>query len=165
MKLGHTIEDSRAKYPELTDDIINELRSWADEHGIPGIPDAQLGIFAHSCYYDVEATKRCMSVYYRMRSDTPEFFGNRDPTIDSMQQCLKIQYVNKERTFLIGSLGKTVNGQKRMRTWWYFCLSILLFFLGRKVDIFVYQRSFRIYLHSTLSLILIFLMVGPNDGF
>ena len=93
MKLGHTINDSREKYPEITDAILEELSAWSLERGLPEIPDVQLGIFAHSCYYDLEATKRCMTVYYRQRATVPEFFGNRDPRMDYLQQSLKALYV------------------------------------------------------------------------
>lgn len=93
MKLGHTVEESRAKYPELTNEILDELREWGEEHGLSNIPDEQLALFAHSCYYDKEDSIRCMEVYYRLRATTPEFFKDRDPKTETLQHSLKALYV------------------------------------------------------------------------
>ncbi|XP_018301137.1 alpha-tocopherol transfer protein [Mycetomoellerius zeteki] len=90
MRFGHTIEDSRKKYPEITDEILDSLQKWANDRGLPNIPEEQLALFAHSCYFDIEATKRCMNVYYRMRATIPEFFNNRDSSLDNLQHSLKI---------------------------------------------------------------------------
>ena len=87
--LGHTIEESRIKYPELTNEILDELRVWGEERGLPNIPDEQLALFAHSCYFDKDASKQCMEVYYRLRATTPEFFNNRDPRADYLQHSFK----------------------------------------------------------------------------
>lgn len=92
--LGHTIEDSRAKYPELTDQVIEDLRKWTEAKGLPDVPDEQLALFTHSCYFDREATLRCMSVYYRMRATVPEFFSNRDPKSENLQHSLRALYVS-----------------------------------------------------------------------
>ncbi|XP_015520369.1 alpha-tocopherol transfer protein-like [Neodiprion pinetum] len=94
MHLGHTIQDSRAKYPELTDEVLDDLQKWTEARGIPGVPVEQLALFTHSCYYDREATLRCMSVYYRMRATIPEFFANRDPKMECLQHSLRaLQFV------------------------------------------------------------------------
>ncbi|XP_044000943.1 alpha-tocopherol transfer protein-like isoform X2 [Aphidius gifuensis] len=94
MKLGHTIEASKKKYPELTDDIINELREWAVKRGITQIPDEILALFAHSCYFNIESAKHCMHIYYKFRANVSEFFNNRDPKADYLQQSLKaLQFV------------------------------------------------------------------------
>lgn len=93
MELGFTIEDSRRNYPELTDEILKELRLWAEERGLHQVPDEKLALFAHSCYFDVVAAKRCMNVYYKLRITVPEFFSNRDPTADYLQHSLKALYV------------------------------------------------------------------------
>lgn len=93
MKFGHTINDSREKYPEITDELLESLQEWAKGRGLPRIPEEQLALFAHSCYFDIEATKRCMNVYYRMRATIPEFFSERDSNLDYLQHSLKALYV------------------------------------------------------------------------
>ncbi|KAH0955270.1 hypothetical protein HN011_000425 [Eciton burchellii] len=89
MKFGHTIDDSRKKYPEITDELLEDLQKWAKNHGLPKIPEEQLALFAHSCYFNLDATKQCMDVYYRMRTTTPEFFRDRDSRLQYMQHSLK----------------------------------------------------------------------------
>lgn len=34
-------------------------------------------IFLHAWNYDVERTKKCMDMYFTLRTQTPEFFANR----------------------------------------------------------------------------------------
>ncbi|XP_012272857.1 alpha-tocopherol transfer protein isoform X2 [Orussus abietinus] len=89
MKLGHSIEDSRSKCPELTENILKQLNDWAEEHNLPCIPVEQLALFLHSCYFDKEDTIKCMTVYYKMRTTVPEFFSNRDPRSEYLQHSLK----------------------------------------------------------------------------
>lgn len=90
MLLGHTIEESRAKYPELTDERLQELKRSAEERGIRHVPLEQLALFAHSCYFHRDASIRCMNVYYRLKATVPEFFANRDPRSEELQHSLKV---------------------------------------------------------------------------
>ncbi|XP_029165568.1 alpha-tocopherol transfer protein-like isoform X2 [Nylanderia fulva] len=89
MKFGYTIEESQKKYPEITDELLKSLQKWADDREIPKIPEEQLALFAHSCYFDLAATKRCMHAYYKMRATIPEFFHDRDPRREYLQHSLK----------------------------------------------------------------------------
>ncbi|XP_012054987.1 PREDICTED: clavesin-2-like [Atta cephalotes] len=89
MRFGHTIEDSRKKYPEITDEILDNLQKWANDRGLPNIPKEQLALFTHSCYFDIEATRRCMNVYYSIRATTPELFNNRDSSLEYLQHSLR----------------------------------------------------------------------------
>lgn len=93
MKFGHSIDDSREKYPEITDDVLENLQAWAKTQDLPKIPEEQLALFFYSCYFNLEDTKRCMDVYYRMRTTIPEFFKNRDPRLEELQHSLKTLYV------------------------------------------------------------------------
>ncbi|XP_023248396.1 alpha-tocopherol transfer protein-like [Copidosoma floridanum] len=89
MKLGHEASESRARWPSLTSELMAELQNWAAEHSLPAVPEEQLAIFAHSCYYNREATLRCMETYYRLRANAPEFFCTRDPLLEDVQSTLK----------------------------------------------------------------------------
>lgn len=90
MKFGHTIEESQRRYPEITDELLKSLQTWADDQNLPKIPKEQLALFAHSCYFDLASTKQCMDAYYRMRSTIPEFFNDRDPKREYLQRSLKV---------------------------------------------------------------------------
>ncbi|XP_015187139.1 PREDICTED: alpha-tocopherol transfer protein-like [Polistes dominula] len=89
MKLGHTIEDSTKKYPELSDELLLKLEEWIRQRNLSDIPVEQLAIFAHSCYFQIDATLRCMEAYYKIRTTFPEVFSNRDPNSESLQCTLK----------------------------------------------------------------------------
>lgn len=90
MKLGHTIEDSRKKYPELTEELLGKLKEWIQQRNLPNVPQEQLAIFAQSCYFQTDATLRCMETYYRIRTNSPEFFNNRDIKLENLQFSLKV---------------------------------------------------------------------------
>lgn len=89
MKLGHEISESRARWPELTDELLEELQTWAVRHSLPRVPLEQLAIFAHSCFYDKPATLACMESYYKLRATEPDFFAERDPLTDAAKCTLK----------------------------------------------------------------------------
>lgn len=90
MKLGHELSESRARYPEITDELLKELQDWATARNLGEVPEEQLAIFAHSCYYDKPGTFKCMETYYRMRAAVPEFFNERDVTVqDNLKHMLK----------------------------------------------------------------------------
>jgi len=40
--------------------------------------EEMLILFYHSCYFSLEQTKSCIEVYYTLKTNTPEFFANRD---------------------------------------------------------------------------------------
>lgn len=90
MKLGHDISESKSRWPEITDDLLEELESWGIERSLGKIPAEQLAIFAHSCYYDKIAILKCMDIYYRMRRDVTDFFTRRDALLEHHRQNLKV---------------------------------------------------------------------------
>jgi hypothetical protein len=90
LKLGHDISESQTRWPNLTNELLEELQFWAAKKSLPQIPIEQLAIFAHSCYYDKAATFRCMDSYYKMRATVPDFFSKRDPLLDNLQSKLNV---------------------------------------------------------------------------
>lgn len=100
MKFGYTIDDSRKEYPEITDELLKSLQKWADDRELPKIPEEQLALFAHSCYFDLAATKRCMHAYYKMRATIPEFFNDRDPRREYLQHSLKALYALNQSSLI-----------------------------------------------------------------
>ncbi|KAI4488608.1 hypothetical protein M0802_011424 [Mischocyttarus mexicanus] len=90
MKLGHTIEDSRKKYPELTEELLLKLEEWIRERNLSGIPIEQLAIFAHSCNFQTDATLRCMEAYYKIKKNCPQIFSNRDSKSESLEFTLNV---------------------------------------------------------------------------
>ncbi|XP_049771502.1 alpha-tocopherol transfer protein-like isoform X1 [Schistocerca cancellata] len=66
---------------------IQSLRKWAAAERYL-LTEHQLRIFYHSCYFNVERTKKCINVYFSIRSGTPELFANRDIRRPELQMAL-----------------------------------------------------------------------------
>ncbi|KAK9500991.1 hypothetical protein O3M35_002133 [Rhynocoris fuscipes] len=88
---GITAEEEYLKNPDLKREDIVMLNEWVKtQEQLPPISEAKLILFHHSCYYEMEATKSCILVYYRMRKNTPEFFWNRDVTSPELKESCKV---------------------------------------------------------------------------
>lgn len=47
-------------------------------------------LFYHSCYFNMEETKSCIEIFYTLRTETPEFFDNRDITRPELVNALNV---------------------------------------------------------------------------
>lgn len=47
-------------------------------------------LFYHSCYFNMEQTKSCIEVYYTLKTETPEFFANRDVSRPELVNALNV---------------------------------------------------------------------------
>ena len=87
-----TAADAFLKHPRLEKGKLKELREWinANQHIPKYISEEQLILFLHSCYSDVNNTKKCIEAYYRLRMKVPQFFENRDVNSQSLEKALKV---------------------------------------------------------------------------
>uniref|UniRef100_A0A0A9YG14 Alpha-tocopherol transfer protein-like protein n=1 Tax=Lygus hesperus TaxID=30085 RepID=A0A0A9YG14_LYGHE len=86
-----TAEQEFAKNADLKKEDLATLRDWAAaQPHLPKITEEQMILFFHSCYWDIENTKSCINVYYNTRSNTPEFFSNRDAKKQNLKQALQV---------------------------------------------------------------------------
>lgn len=85
---------------DLNEALTREGLSLHDIHAlrksdIPGCPksitDKQLALFLNACDKDLEQAKKVIKLYYEAKKSMPEFFNDRDPTKESIQQCFKGQ--------------------------------------------------------------------------
>lgn len=51
--------------------------------------DERLERFLYGCKFSLERTKQVLDTYYRVRATTPEFFTNRDPLAEDIQQSIR----------------------------------------------------------------------------
>lgn len=52
--------------------------------------DQWLIAFLRGCKFSLERSKEKMDMYYTLKTIVPEFFANRDPLDDRIQEILKI---------------------------------------------------------------------------
>ncbi|XP_017781335.1 PREDICTED: alpha-tocopherol transfer protein-like [Nicrophorus vespilloides] len=92
--------DVEAMYERVKDlkrEDIKILQEWLKmQPHLPEITELQLILFLHSCYYSIEATKKCIDYFYTARTHCPEFFKDRDPR----------KYVKKYENFCNAPLPK-----------------------------------------------------------
>ncbi|XP_017781336.1 PREDICTED: alpha-tocopherol transfer protein-like [Nicrophorus vespilloides] len=82
---------------DLKREDVQTLEDWLKHQTqIPPITDRLLILFLHSCYYHIEATKKCIEEFFKARPLYPEFFKNRDPR----------QFETKLMNFCIAPLSK-----------------------------------------------------------
>uniref|UniRef100_A0A2A4JN90 CRAL-TRIO domain-containing protein n=1 Tax=Heliothis virescens TaxID=7102 RepID=A0A2A4JN90_HELVI len=83
------------KNSEEVQNKVEQLREWLNQQ--PHLPkdfaDRILLRFLHSCYYDVEKTKKTIELFFKIRDNSPELVNYRDPMSPAMQKALKITKV------------------------------------------------------------------------
>jgi len=86
-----TAEEEYAKNPDLKKEEVDKLREWmSSQPHLPVPTEEQLILFYHSCYYDMEAAKSCVEVYYTLRTNTPEFFSGRTIERPELKKALEV---------------------------------------------------------------------------
>ncbi|KDR08116.1 alpha-tocopherol transfer protein-like isoform X2 [Zootermopsis nevadensis] len=87
-----TAAEEFSKNINMKQEHIEYLRNWMSKqpHLPSEVTDEQLILFLHSCQNHLEACKRTIQAYYKIRSNSPEIFGNRDPNGHDVQQVLSI---------------------------------------------------------------------------
>ncbi|XP_046979776.1 alpha-tocopherol transfer protein-like [Schistocerca americana] len=89
-----TVADEFSKNPELKEDDLQHLRDWVSKQShLPNIPDDQLILFLHSCYYSLERAKKTIEASYTIRCLAPEMFSDRDPLKPELQAVWKMAHI------------------------------------------------------------------------
>uniref|UniRef100_A0A336JZM6 CSON006029 protein n=1 Tax=Culicoides sonorensis TaxID=179676 RepID=A0A336JZM6_CULSO len=90
LKFGFDLNEA-LKREEVEYSVLVNLRN----SDIPGMPtcitDHQLLMFFRACRRDFEVTRTVIQAYYEHKRSTPEFFSNRNPLAEEIQQCLDNQ--------------------------------------------------------------------------
>ncbi|XP_047532288.1 alpha-tocopherol transfer protein-like [Vanessa atalanta] len=71
---------------------VEELKEWINRqpHLPKNLGNNLLLRFAHSCYYDLEKTKKTVDMFFTVRGACSDLVTNRDPQSAHMQKVIKI---------------------------------------------------------------------------
>ncbi|XP_028129161.2 LOW QUALITY PROTEIN: retinol-binding protein pinta [Diabrotica virgifera virgifera] len=71
---------------------LEELKRWLQEEPQlhARLEDQYLLAFLRGSKFNMEKTKKKVKNYYKMRRDVPEWFSNRDPELNQMQELIKL---------------------------------------------------------------------------
>lgn len=73
------VEKELEKNKELKKQDLDNLKAWLEcQPHLPKMPDQQVILFLHSCYYNNEITKQVIDNFFSMRAHCPEFFSERN---------------------------------------------------------------------------------------
>ncbi|XP_075979374.1 alpha-tocopherol transfer protein-like [Anticarsia gemmatalis] len=80
------------KSPQEIEKQVEQLRDWVlrQPHLPNDLGDMMVRRFLHSCYYDMEAAKKTVELFFNLRATSPELMNFRDPDSPQMQKTLKI---------------------------------------------------------------------------
>nr|XP_026493159.1 alpha-tocopherol transfer protein-like [Vanessa tameamea] len=78
--------------PEDSTKYVEELKEWINRqpHLPKNLGNNLLLRFAHSCYYDLEKTKKTVDMFFTVRGACSDLVTNRDPQSAHMQKVMKI---------------------------------------------------------------------------
>ncbi|XP_017780085.1 PREDICTED: alpha-tocopherol transfer protein [Nicrophorus vespilloides] len=85
-------EENLKETEEKRTRFVAEIRSWYDENPeINGCRDADAIVpFLRGCKFDLERAKIKLRNYYKMRQETPQWFANRDPELEEIQELVNL---------------------------------------------------------------------------
>lgn len=80
------------KSPEEINKLVVHFKEWILSQGnLPkDLDDTVIRRFLHSCYYETEAARKTVELFFSIRAASPELFIFRDPDTPQMQKAFKI---------------------------------------------------------------------------
>jgi hypothetical protein len=78
--------------PDRVESDISHIREWIKQHPhLKSRDDDQfILLFLRGCKFSLERTKKKIALYYTARTNTPEFFKDRDPTDSFTQEIINL---------------------------------------------------------------------------
>lgn len=80
------------EYEDTRDDAVEEIKKWLEDHPKLHARTEYESIlpFLRGCKFNLEKTKLKLKNYYVLRSEVPEWFKNRDPSLPEIQELIKL---------------------------------------------------------------------------
>lgn len=73
-----------------TEKLTQEIRDWLSTTNIPKLQDETIVLFLLSCQNNIEETKKTILAYFRIKSEAPEIFQNRDMNNEVLKKAMKV---------------------------------------------------------------------------
>jgi hypothetical protein len=68
---------------------VEEIKNWLVEASLPQISEELTVLFFTSCKNDIAATQCTIKAYFRIKSDAPEMFNDRDIDREDLTKAMK----------------------------------------------------------------------------
>ncbi|CAG9857503.1 unnamed protein product [Phyllotreta striolata] len=85
------VKDVYNKDEKLKKEDVDTLKDWLKKTPhLPPVTELQIVLFLHSCYYNIELSKRTIDVYFTTRTLSQDIFGSRtirDPALSTALKC------------------------------------------------------------------------------
>jgi hypothetical protein len=72
-----------------TQAAVDEIKNWLVEASLPQISEELTVLFLTSCKKDIAATQCTIKAYFRIKSDAPEMFNDRDIDREDLTKAMK----------------------------------------------------------------------------
>ncbi|XP_044260789.1 uncharacterized protein LOC123008831 isoform X2 [Tribolium madens] len=70
--------------------LIQEMKNWLSTTNLPQLQDESIVLFLLSCQNNVEETQKTIRAYFKIKSEAPEIFQNRDIDDEVLQKAMKV---------------------------------------------------------------------------
>ncbi|XP_034230637.1 alpha-tocopherol transfer protein-like [Thrips palmi] len=70
--------------------VVRDLAAWCRRQQLPTVEEDELVKFAHSCDYDLDRAKKCVTEFHACRKNTPELFSGWDTELSNMRSILDV---------------------------------------------------------------------------
>jgi hypothetical protein len=72
-----------------TQAAVDEIKNWLVEASLPQISEELIVLFLMSSKNDIAATQCTIKAYFRIKSDAPELFNDRDIDREDLAKAMK----------------------------------------------------------------------------
>jgi hypothetical protein len=72
-----------------TQAAVDEIKNWLVEASLPQLSEELTVLFLTSCKNDIAATQCTIKAYFRIKSEAPELFNDRDIDREDLTKAMK----------------------------------------------------------------------------
>ncbi|EFA04969.1 clavesin-1 [Tribolium castaneum] len=70
--------------------LIQEVKNWLSTTDFPQLQDESIVLFLLSCQNNVEETQKTIRAFFKIKSESPDIFQNRDMDDEVLQRAMKV---------------------------------------------------------------------------